>query len=323
MALAHFPVELAAHVAAHHGIVTLQRLLDGGLSRTQVRRLVTAGVLAAVHRGVYRVATSPATFESACVAACAAQPTVAIGAPCAAWLWGYRTVRMPAQVVALTPSIQPCRLPGVVVRRVHDLQPSDITVRTDGIRLTNPVRTWLDMSATRCSDADLESMLEQLLATWCSEVTLRAAFERWSRQGRPGVARARAVLAHRAGGGPSESHLEHRVVRALVARGVPVVRQHEVVASGRRFRLDVAVPEVRWCAEIDHHLWHAGRNRSGEDKRRDRLLALAGWQTDRVTDDDVRHRFGAAMDELAALYRLRAREFRAIAEAGDPHRGRG
>jgi very-short-patch-repair endonuclease len=275
-------------------------------------------VLTAVHRGVYRVATAPASVESACVAACAAQPSVAIGAPCAAWLWGYRTVRAPQVVVAVTSSTRPCRLPGVVVRRVRDLQSADVTVRTDGIRLTNPVRTWLDMSATPCSEADLESMLEQLLATWCSEATVRTAFERWSRRGRPGVARAREVLGQRAGGGrPSESHLEVRVFRALVARGVPVVRQHEVVASGRRFRLDVAVPEVRWCAEVDHHVWHAGRSGSGQDKQRDRLLTLAGWQTDRVTDDDVRHRFGAVMDELAALYRLRAQEFRAIVAAGE------
>ena len=64
--------DLAARIAAHHGIVTARELLDDGFSRRSINRLSERHALHRVHNGVYRVATSPDTFESRCAAACAA-----------------------------------------------------------------------------------------------------------------------------------------------------------------------------------------------------------------------------------------------------------
>jgi hypothetical protein len=81
---------LAAQIARRHGIVSRIALLDDGYSRREIDRSVERGVLIRIHNGVYRLATSPDSFESRCAAACAADPEVVITATAAARLWSFR-----------------------------------------------------------------------------------------------------------------------------------------------------------------------------------------------------------------------------------------
>ena len=83
---------LAAAIASHHGIVTNRDLIADGCTTNVIRRSVTEGLLVRVHDGVYRVATSPDTFESRCVAVCAADPTAVITGTAAGRLWQFRHV---------------------------------------------------------------------------------------------------------------------------------------------------------------------------------------------------------------------------------------
>ncbi len=55
---------LAAIIAGRHGIVTRNDLLADGHSVNAVRRLVQSGLLVVEHKQVYRLATSPDTFEA-------------------------------------------------------------------------------------------------------------------------------------------------------------------------------------------------------------------------------------------------------------------
>jgi very-short-patch-repair endonuclease len=64
---------------------------------------------------------------------------------------------------------------------------------------------------------------------------------------------------------------------------------------------------LKWAVEIDHVTWHGGRIDAQDDKARDRALRRIGWQVDRVTDEDVRLRFEATIDELVELVELRRR----------------
>ncbi|MGH2478010.1 MAG: hypothetical protein ACRDIL_22415, partial [Candidatus Limnocylindrales bacterium] len=57
--------------------------------------------------------------------------------------------------------------------------------------------------------------------------------------------------------------------------------------------------------EVDHVTWHGGRLDSQADKWRDRQLLRIGWIVARVTDEDLRLRFGSAVSELVEIHRLR------------------
>lgn len=51
-----------------HGVIAARQLLSCGVSAHQRTRLVDAGTLVPLHKGVYRVASSPSTLFSSSVA---------------------------------------------------------------------------------------------------------------------------------------------------------------------------------------------------------------------------------------------------------------
>jgi very-short-patch-repair endonuclease len=61
-------------------------------------------------------------------------------------------------------------------------------------------------------------------------------------------------------------------------------------------------PDAHLVIEIDDRAWHSG-DQAALDKRRDRLVKLAGFDTVRVTDDDLRHRFAETLDQVIRIYR--------------------
>ena len=85
----HLSPALSARVGRRHGVATIEELLVDGVSRHVVRAEVRRGALVPVHRGVVRRTSSPATFLSACAAACLADDEAVIGGLSAARLWGW------------------------------------------------------------------------------------------------------------------------------------------------------------------------------------------------------------------------------------------
>jgi hypothetical protein len=93
------------------------------------------------------------------------------------------------------------------------------------------------------------------------------------------------LLAER-GAGPlkAESRPEIRVLRVIAEASLPApVQQHPVSVNGERFRLDFAYPDEMVAIEYDGWDWHSSRTAFDRDRRRDRLLQLAGWTVLRVT----------------------------------------
>ena len=89
---------------------------------------------------------------------------------------------------------------------------------------------------------------------------------------------------------------------AVVARWPTAVREFEGAVPGRRYRLDVALPEARIALEVDgfrHHGKHL------EDFRRDRvrqnLLVISGWRVLRFAAGDIRKDLDACLDTIQAL----------------------
>lgn len=96
-----FSARLAADIATHHGIVTIDQLVADGTTLSTVKRHLRDGMLVRLHHGVLRVATSPDTFESRCVAACAADDELVITGVAAARLWAFRHVWVADTPIAL------------------------------------------------------------------------------------------------------------------------------------------------------------------------------------------------------------------------------
>jgi len=304
----HFSPELRTTIAARHGIVTRRDLLDDGMSLHELRRFVRVGAIVRCHDGVYRMSTSPETFESRCVAASLADPSIVVTGTAAGWLWGFRHVRRPTAPIVLTEHDRHPIARGVIVRRTNVMRQDHRVDRSDGITIASPPRTWFDC-ARDLNDNTFEALTEWVIDRHTSMDTIWHTFRLLEARGRPGVARVRRVLSQRsAWQKPAGSKLELSVLNALQRAGIPeLVRQHPLrLPNGVVIHPDGADPAVRWAIEVDHVTWHGGRLDAQRDKSRDRGLRRIGWQVERVTDHELRTSFADVITELVELYRLRS-----------------
>jgi very-short-patch-repair endonuclease len=299
------PRELFDIARSQRGLITASQLTEHkvvGRARTDA---LASGLLVPVHRGVHRINGQPETFEQRCLAACLAAPGAAVSGPTAGRLLRLRKVHTEEVHVIATRAIE---LGSVTAHRTDLLSPADVA-SVDGIPALRPARLLCDLAAHLDQDS-LESVLEQMLARRLVSIpAVRAMAKRFVGPGRPGSVRLGRVLDARSDWlRPAESDLELRVWRRLASRGLMMERQVEVVAdSGRRYRLDLAAPAIRFGIEVDHVTWHGGRLDVQADKRRDRELTHIGWLISRVTDDDLAGRFDATLDQLIGIADVRRR----------------
>jgi very-short-patch-repair endonuclease len=306
----HISSELARSISRHHGVVTGAQLRNDGFTRDIVGRLVTRDVLVPLHQGVYRVATSPDTFESRCVAACFADPEAVITGVAAGRLWQFRHI-FPVNVpeVLVAHHANPISR-GVTLRRTNQLINEDVVERPDGIRVASPPRAWFDC-AVHLDDEHFEMLTEHVLDRHCQVPTLWRTTRRLTARGRRGLGRVRRVLSARsAWQKPADSGLELKVLKALRRAGLPeLVRQHPIrLANNTLVHADGAVPEIRWAVEIDHVTWHGGRFDAQYDKSRDRAARIVGWQVERVTDQSLRDDFAGEIAAVVETYHVRRAE---------------
>jgi very-short-patch-repair endonuclease len=287
--------------ATQYGIVSQRQLSDLGFSRDRVARLVTSGVLVRVVDGAYRLASHADDELARCIAVCLARPGLVVSGPTAARLHGFRRVTKDSIVhVTAKPHSQPARAPWIRTYRTALVQPSDIAHRSEGIRLTTPARTVVDM-VRYCSDAAVISMIEQGVDLgWFDEGQVRSAAERTNTIGRPFARQFLALLDDRMAGGPAGSDWETIVGEALRQRGVRgLVRQYPLKVPGYgRLRFDLAIPERRWALEIDAHPSHHTREGAARDKFRDRCCAEIDWMVQRIGEPDLRLRFDPTIESI-------------------------
>jgi very-short-patch-repair endonuclease len=297
---------LASTIATRHGIVTRDELLADGHSRSSIRWQLEHGVLVPVHKGVFRLTTSPDTFEARCAAACLADPAAIITGVAAARLWGFRHTWQPEIPHVLIRHGVTSITKGVILRRSNVIDITDRVDRSDGIAIASPPRTWFDC-ARDIDDARFERLTEWVLDRHSSLPTLWNTARRLRAPGRPGSARVKRVMSQRDDWQkPADSGLELRVLQALEARGIVLVRQFPLtLGTGVVIHTDGADPTIKWALEVDHVTWHGGRLDAQRDKTRDREARLLGWQVERVTDQELAEDFDAAIDQLVRLYHQR------------------
>jgi predicted transcriptional regulator of viral defense system len=258
------------------GLLTRAQLLACGRSERQIDYAVATDQLTRVQFGVYRVAGTALTEDSALAAGLLSTEGAA----------SHRSAAHLLNLVDAAPSTpeivvgarQSQRATGLIIHRSSDLVPADIC-RIRDLRCTTATRTLIDLGAV-VSAAVLESALERALHQRMTTISrVHERLDQVARRGRPGVTALREVLELRTPRlGIAESELELLIWRVLRRHHVPLPqRQVEVTLDGCAFRLDMAYAPQRIFIEGDGFGVHSTRIAFESDRSRQNKLVVAGW----------------------------------------------
>ena len=172
------------------------------------------------------------------------------------------------------------------IHRSAYLAPHD-RIEVDGIACTSVPATLLALAATvppnvlesACNQAEIQGVLD-----------MRAIDELLERRrGHPGASRLQAALVvDGMGFDRTKSKLEKRFLQLARKRGlaIPAVNAWMPI-PGEEIQCDFVWHNERLVIEVDGWTTHRTRKAFHDDRRRDRLLRLAGWEVVRFTHRDV------------------------------------
>ncbi len=192
----------------------------------------------------------------------------------AAALWGFR--RGAAGPVEVTvPGRHRASRPGIRVHRTAALASGKVH-RRQGIPLTAPARTLLDLARVLDDHALERAVDEAIVRRLVRERGLRAAVAGAHR--RAGAARLRRLLD----GAPTitRSHAEQRFRELMRDAELPSPILNAQVGG---YEVDAYWPDRRLAVEIDGFRFHGTRGAFERDRRRDAALQTTGIRVLRVT----------------------------------------
>ena len=284
----------AGRIAARqHGLVTFDQARAAGFTRHQILNRVQTGRWSRARVGVLAVNGAPATWEQAALAAALASGPEAVASHSTAGvLWGLPNVFHEVTFEVSTPRPRRVRQPGVRVHRTVCFLEMEHTVH-DGIPVTSMARTLVDLSGSISVEqlgiatdfARRERHLRLVDLQRCVAGLHPAPGRRPTRI----HAVLRARLEHH---DETESGLEMRVLRAIVAAGLPEpVQQYWVNVGDRWRRIDLAYPELKLGIEVDGFGPHSSRSSFDADRVRENELEIINWDrlhfTSSFTDKQI------------------------------------
>ena len=301
------------HVAAldeaarsQHGLVTGEQAL-AALGPYRRRRWVTEGRIVLVQPNVYRLAGAPETWHQA-LKGLELSTSGVVSHRSAAEIWG---LLLPAGYVEVSISRGHAATvhPPAIAHRIKDLRP-DLAVEREGLRLTDPVRTIVDLGLVVPHSLVAAALRRGISKRLVSLVEARHIREGLGRRGRNGTGVLGEVIdIHVLADERAESELE---VRFLELRRrfdlAELMLQYEVWDMGRCVgRVDAAVPRLKLAVEIDGYEHHSTPEAFQLDRSRQNELVALGWTVLRFTwTDVVHHPHKVALQIRQAITRLNA-----------------
>lgn len=273
------PDQLITRLAAkQHGIVARRQLTAAGLSENQVDRRIRRGMLARVHRGVFRVGPIEARLwrEMAAALVCGAEAVVSHLSAAVVWdLWA-RAGDASVDVITRN-GTRPHA--GIRLHRARSLLPVEC-VRRAGIQVTSVARTLLDVAGV----ASVRNA-ERVLAEALSRGLVREPALLTMLQQHPGL-RGAGVLGALLDAGPTHtrSEAEDRFLALMQEAGLPRPQVNVKVAS---YEVDFHWPAAALVVEVDGIRFHLSRAAFRKDRRRDAELIRTGLRVLRVTWDQL------------------------------------
>jgi very-short-patch-repair endonuclease len=261
-----------------HGVVARRQLEAIGLGRGAIAHRIGAGRLHRVHHGVYAVGHTVLTVNGRRMAAVlAGGPGAVLSHASAAALWEIRpSAAARIDVSVRTPGGRAKR-PGLRMHRTPTLRADEITEH-QGIRVTTPARTLLDLAATLSRRA-LERALDEAEIKELYDLASLDAMAR-AHAGERGARRLQQALDQDGDPTLTDSELEE-LMRALCdEHHLPRPKQQAWVAG---LRVDFLFAASRLVVETDGYRYHRTRRAFERDRERDAILARAGYRTLRFT----------------------------------------
>jgi very-short-patch-repair endonuclease len=185
--------------------------------------------------------------------------------------------------------------PGIRVHHAH-LQPDEVTVH-DGIPVTTVPRTIFDFAA-EASQRELERAINEseVLRLW-DELSLDHLLHRYPRH--KGTRAIRAALSQRrAGATVTKSELEEMFLELVDSAGIA---RPEINAIVEGFEVDAVWRDVGLAVELDGRDTHGTAAAFESDRRRDRVLQVAGWRVVRITYRQLRDTPRAVIRDVRLL----------------------
>jgi very-short-patch-repair endonuclease len=272
-------VRVARRAADEWGVLSVDELYACGLTHDGVWVRVRNGRLHKLYRGVYAVGHPNLPLEGRFLAAVkACGPNAVLSHFSAAALYGL--LDWDDRYPEITgPGTTARRHARIRVHRSRTLAPIDIT-RRDGIPITTPARTLLDLSP-RLTYKPLRRATRQ--AQSLKLVSYQTLIPRASGK----LARILAT-----GPAPTRSELEDAVLDLILRGGLqPPDVNVPLTIDRRRVIPDFRWPHQRLVVEADGAAWHDDALAREDDAERQAILEAYGERVVRVTwDQAVRHR---------------------------------
>lgn len=202
------------------------------------------------------------------------------------WRWCPQTWRDPRRPVDVTAARDDLtRSARAGINRCLAALPEQDVIDVGGLRVTTPARTAVDLARTQPRLLAVQLMDAALRAEQCTAPEMRDVTDRMIRV--PGVRLARAAIDQARAGVDSPAETTARLQIVADRLPEPDVRL-EITTDG----VLEAVGDLgywRWLIwiEYDGWEWHSSHGVFRSDRVRDRWLARRGWETFRLTDDDV------------------------------------
>ena len=261
-----------SHIIAERqgGVIAHRQLRACGVSTEAIARRVRSRRLHPVHRGVYAVGhrlLGASGRRWAAVLACGDGAVVSHST--AADAFDLLRSDSPTVHVSVGPGGR-ARRAGVRVHRTVALAPDEI-MKLDGLPITTPSRTLLDLAATRLPRDALATAVDRAdVLKLVDFAELRELLARYPR--RPGTASLNAMLARYRGHVDTRSELERLVHKLCDERGLPSPSVNCSIEGKVR---DFYWPHRRLVVEADSYGWHRSPSALNTDRERDVELELA------------------------------------------------
>lgn len=297
---------IARVAEAQHGVVARRQLTRLGLGDDAIDYRLAVGRLWIVMPRIYAVGQRRLPPLSRSMAAVLSSGFGAVlSHRSAAALWGIRALGGGPIHVTVPSKSRSTKL----VRRHHVVLPGDEVTVHEGIPVTTVPQTVLDLASTSSID-EVEVAIRQVeFLRLYDHLSLPDLIERYP--GRRGTARVRVALARLEAlpVGRVRSPLETKFLPFLRRYGLPRPRLNDwIMVDGRRFQVDCHWASTGQIVELDSWQAHGTRTAHREDRARDRVLRVAGYEVTRITWaqlDDEPEALAADLRQLLGLDRPR------------------
>jgi very-short-patch-repair endonuclease len=283
-----------------HGVVGRRQLLRLGLGRGAIEARIARGQLRRVQWGVYAVGHRSMSRESRWMAAAlSAGPGAVLSHRSAGSLW--RVLPQMSILPEVTRETR-CQARSGLKSHCGVLRADEVT-RVDGIPVTSPPRTMLDIAAFSTM-GELERALNEIeVRGITNELSIPALLERYPRK--RGSAKLRALLDDRVRAhGITRSRLEERFATLLARSNLPRPQRNASLAvRGRFFEVDCLWRKKRVIVELDGMQTHGTDLAFEKDRERDRLLIAEGWRVARITWRQLRDDAPSVLADLRRVLR--------------------